>query len=161
MLIGILSDTHGDTSAASIALAILQGQGATFFIHCGDIGATAVLDQMAGLACSAVLGNNDSPALLKYARRLGIECNSPLSEGTMDGKSVAIIHGDDIRLRRQIIQEQRHDYLFLGHTHTRSDERFGRVRVVNPGALYRTATKSVALLDTHNDALRFIDVIEE
>ena len=29
MLIGILSDTHGDTAAASLALAILQGQGAS------------------------------------------------------------------------------------------------------------------------------------
>jgi len=161
MLIGILSDTHGDTSAASLALAILQGQGASFYIHCGDVGTTAVIDKLAGLKCSVVLGNNDNPTLLKYARRLGIDCHSPLAQTTIDGKSIAVIHGDDIRLRRQLIQEQRHDYLFLGHTHTRSDERFDRVRVINPGALYRTATKGVALLDTVNDSLKFIDLVEE
>jgi putative phosphoesterase len=161
MLIGILSDTHGDITAASAALATLQGQGASFYIHCGDIGTPGVLDQMAGLACAAVLGNNDAPSLLKYAKRLGIECGTPMVESTLGGKSIAIMHGDDIRLRRQLIQEQRHDYLLLGHTHCRSDERFGQMRVINPGALYRTAVKSVALLDTATDALRFIDVIDE
>jgi putative phosphoesterase len=161
MLIGILSDTHGDALAARAALTILQAHGATFFIHCGDIGTPAVLDLLTGLPCIAVLGNNDAPSLIKYAKRLGIDCHAPLAEVTQGGKSIAIIHGDDIRLRRQLIQEQRHDYLFIGHTHSRSDDRHGRIRVINPGALYRTAVRGVAILDTQTDSLRFIDVTED
>jgi putative phosphoesterase len=161
MLIGILSDTHGDTHAATAALAVLRDRGASFYIHCGDIGTPAVLDQLAGLPCSAVLGNNDPPWLLTYARQLGIDCRHPLAELTLADKFIAILHGDDIRLRARIIQEQRHDYLFQCHTHSRSDNRYLRVRLINPGALYRTSAKSVALLDTDTDVLRFFDVMGE
>jgi putative phosphoesterase len=161
MLIGILSDTHGDTHAAKSALAILRHRGASYYIHCGDIGTPAVLDQLAGLPCSAVLGNNDPPWLLKYARNLGIDCRHPLVELTLAEKSIAVLHGDDIRLRARLIQEQRHDYIFQGHTHSRSDNRFARTRLINPGALYRTSAKSVALLDTDANLLRFFDVMVE
>ena len=38
------------------------------------------------------------------------------------------------------------------------DSRQGRVRVINPGALYRAARKTVAVLDTVADDLRFLVV---
>ena len=38
--------------------------------------------------------------------------------------------------------------------------RQGRVRLINPGALYRAATKTVAVLNTQTDELRFLTVSE-
>ena len=50
-----------------------------------------------------------------------------------------------------------------GHTHVRRDERIGvgggkTVRVINPGALQRAREKSVAVLDTERDEVRFVAV---
>ena len=50
------------------------------------------------------------------------------------------------------------DYLLHGHTHETRDERVGRTRVVNPGALSRAARYTCALLDPRSDALRFLEI---
>jgi predicted phosphodiesterase len=44
----------------------------------------------------------------------------------------------------------------VGHSHVPSEQRSGRVRIINPGALYRAATKTVALLDLARDRLEFL-----
>ena len=68
------------------------------------------------------------------------------------------VHGDDFSLKKKILLDQDHDYLFLGHTHVRHEERVGKTRVINPGALYRAREKTVALLDTETDKLKFLIV---
>ena len=50
------------------------------------------------------------------------------------------------------------DYILHGHTHCKRDERIGRCRVINPGALHRANPKSVATLDTASDTLTFHDI---
>jgi predicted phosphodiesterase len=45
------------------------------------------------------------------------------------------------------------DYLFHGHTHVARDDRFGPTRVINPGALHRAGTYTVATLDLATDTL--------
>ena len=49
MVLGILSDTHDTADAMTVAVALLQSRGAEFFIHCGDVGSTRILDCLAGL----------------------------------------------------------------------------------------------------------------
>ena len=44
-------------------------------------------------------------------------------------------------------------YLFTGHTHQADDRRQGRTRLINPGAVHRSATPSLAVLDLATDAL--------
>lgn len=160
MLLGILSDTHGHADAAAAGVAALEAAGAAFFIHCGDVGGEEILDILAGRPGAFVWGNTDCDRdeLARYAKRLGIDCLGVFGELTFGDKRVAIMHGDDAALRRRIISGQRHDYLLQGHSHVRDDTRNGRLRMVNPGALYRTSRRSVALLDTETDALRFVDV---
>jgi len=60
---------------------------------------------------------------------------------------------------RRLIREQQIDYLFLGHTHETLHQHEGKVYVINPGALYRASVKSVAVLDTETDEVRFIPVM--
>ena len=38
------------------------------------------------------------------------------------------------------------------------DERLGRLRIVNPGALHRAAQKTVALVDLNTDTVRHLTV---
>lgn len=159
MLIGILSDTHGKTDPLAAALRQLKSRGAEHFIHCGDVGEQNVLDQFAGLSLTFIWGNNDwdVAGLEDYAATLGLSCGGRFADLALGGKTVAVIHGDDAALKRKILDEQRHDYLLLGHTHQFEDTRVGRTRIINPGALYRARFKTVALLDTRSDRLeRFV-----
>ena len=160
MLLGLLSDTHDRADAMAAAVALLQSRGAEFFIHCGDVGSGRILDFLAGLRSAFVWGNcdYDRPALQHYAQLIGVSCYGALADLELAGKKIAVIHGDDHRLKQQLLAEQRHDYLLHGHTHVREDKRVGQVRIINPGALHRASPKSVALLDTAADRLEFIDV---
>jgi putative phosphoesterase len=160
MLLGILSDTHDRVAAAAAGIAALKAAGAESFLHCGDVGGEGVLDLLAGLPVAFVWGNTDwdRAALQRYAQDLGLECFGGFGEIERGGKLIAITHGDDARAVRRVLDGQRHDYLFLGHSHVKADERVGRVRVINPGALHRAREKTVATLDTTSDVLRFITI---
>jgi putative phosphoesterase len=158
VLIGILSDTHDRIDNTVAGLNLLQQAGVSFYIHCGDVGGEPILDQLAGLPAALVWGNNDwdRRTLTRYAESLGIQVFPTLAELELDGKRIAVTHGDDPRLFRQIIDRQQHDYLLYGHSHIRADQRIGSMRIVNPGALHRAKEKSVAVLDTSSDSLRFL-----
>jgi hypothetical protein len=160
MLLGILSDTHDRADAMAAGVAALASRGAEFFIHCGDVGSTRILDYLAGLRSAFVWGNcdYDRPALAHYGQLIGVSCYAGFADLELGGKMVAVIHGDDHKLRQQLLAEQRHDYLLQGHTHVREDKMVGRVRVINPGALHRANPRSVALLDTAADRLEFLSV---
>jgi uncharacterized protein len=160
VIVGILSDSHGRLESTRAALNTLKTAGAEFHIHCGDVGAEPILDQLAGLRVAIVWGNNDwdRRSLSRYAENLGIQVLPALGELELAGKRLAITHGDDGRLVRKVVDEQQHDYLLVGHTHVRADKKVGRVRVINPGALHRAAEKSVAILDLASDHLQFIRI---
>jgi putative phosphoesterase len=160
MIVGILSDTHGRADMAHLAVDKLLENKAEYLIHCGDVGGQDVLDALAGHPSMFVFGNNDydSDELIKYAKILGIACGGTHGKLAFAGKRAAVTHGDDGRLVRRLIQEQQIDYLFLGHTHEKLDRREGKVRIINPGALYRATVKTVAVLDTQSDELKFLNI---
>jgi uncharacterized protein len=160
VLIGILSDTHGRSGPMAAAMAELRRAGAVYFIHCGDVGSTQVLDHMAGESAGFVFGNTDweRAELAAYAQRIGVACHGQLAELELAGKRIAVTHGDDFRLVDRLLAAQAHSYLLMGHTHVREDRRVGQMRVINPGALHRAARKSVALLDVETDGLSFHEI---
>ena len=160
MIVGILSDTHGRADMAHLAVQKLLENRAEYIVHCGDVGGQEVLDALAGHPSMFVFGNNDYDAddLANYAKIIGIACGGTHGKLAFAGKRAVITHGDDLRLIRRLIQEQQIDYLFLGHTHEKLDRREGKVRMINPGALYRAAVKTVAVLDTGTDELKFLKI---
>ena len=157
MILGILSDTHGKADITATAVRCLLDHGAEYLIHCGDIGSESVLDQMAGHPALFVFGNTDwdRPSLSRYAKDLGIVCGGTEGRLAFGGKRIIVTHGDDDSIVRRVIKDQQTEYLLVGHTHYRSDHRQGNVRLINPGALYRAAEKTVAVLDTVTDTLKF------
>jgi uncharacterized protein len=160
VIVGVLSDTHDRVDAMAAAMDLLRRGGAEFFIHCGDVGSERVLDHLAGVPSAFVFGNTDwdRAALQRYAQSIGVACHPSLAELELGGRKLAVTHGDDFKLKQRILAEQRHDYLLQGHTHVPADQRVGRVRVINPGALHRAKEKTVALLDTATDDLKFLQV---
>jgi putative phosphoesterase len=161
MVIGILSDTHGRAAAAAAALTALRDAGATMFIHCGDIGGEEILDLLADTRPALfVWGNTDVDRvdLSNYAAKLGVECRGEFADLEIDGKKIAVTHGDNARLMARVTSGDRYDYLLHGHTHLARDWHLGRLRIINPGALHRAARKTVATLDTADDTLRYLTV---
>jgi putative phosphoesterase len=160
MIVGLLSDTHDRLAPMLAAMNLLQQAGAEFFIHCGDVGSEQIFDQLAGTKSVFVWGNNDwdRKDLGRYAQSLDIQNGETFVELQLDNKLAAVTHGDDAKIVRRVLDEQRHDYLFVGHSHIKVDRRVGKVRLINPGALHRANPKSVAVLDTTTDIVRFITV---
>jgi putative phosphoesterase len=160
MLVGILSDSHDRADTLKLAVAMLGKEGAEFFIHCGDVGGPGVLDQLAGLKAAFVWGNTDweRVPLQRYAQTLGIACYGAVGDLELAGKRFCVLHGDDSALMERSLSSQQYDYLLHGHTHIRRDQRVGKTRVINPGALFRAREKTVAILDLASDQLRFMIV---
>src|SRR5687767_11379217 len=113
MKIGILSDTHNRPDPMRSALALLKDAGAQHYLHCGDIGDRDMLDLLAGLPAGFVWGNTDFDRadLRRYAAQVDVTCFGDFGEIELGGKIIAITHGDDAKLLRRFLDEQRHDYL--------------------------------------------------
>jgi uncharacterized protein len=160
-VIGILSDTHDRADAAAAGIRALRAAGAEFLIHCGDVGGERILDLLAGIPCTFVWGNCDfdRASLADYAQNLGIDCAGEAARLKMSGKRIAVTHGDNPKLLRQIAEaDPGYDYLFVGHTHLAGEQRSGKLRIINPGALHRAAKKTVALVDLKSDTLRYLQI---
>ena len=164
MRLGILSDTHDHRPSMQYAIQALQQRGAGFIIHCGDICSPDLLDCLTGQPAGFVWGNSDPdhPSLHQRAKALGIHCFGDFEEIDALGQKLAVIHGDDKGRMQTILNEQRYDYLLCGHTHVWRDERVGRTRIINPGALKNTKGNAneltCALLDLRNGQLEKITI---
>jgi putative phosphoesterase len=166
--IGLLSDSHGRAARTARAIRLLIDRGADRVIHLGDVGSVEVIDALVERADAAgrltppvhlVFGNCDWDAgsLGRYARSLGIAVDDPVGRLSVDGRVMVYQHGHRDGSMDQALAEQV-DYLCHGHSHRRRDERTGPTRLINPGALFRAAHYTVAMLDVGRDALRFYDV---
>jgi putative phosphoesterase len=161
MRIGILSDTHDQVERTARAVRVLAAEGAACLIHCGDLTGPAIVDACAcaELPSYFVFGNcDDDPAALRRAMALtGATCLGLSGEIELGGKRIAVTHGDSPREVRRLAALGP-DYLFYGHSHHAADERDGPTRRINPGALHRAASWTVALLDLDTDTLRSLTV---
>ena len=164
MIIGIMSDTHGDVKRTVQAIAALKQYSPGHIIHCGDIGSTSVLTELATgfmdpkIPVTLIFGNVDGweSDLTSYWPHITIA--GRVATLTLDGKNIAVIHGDDFNRMFGIIQSAKYDYVFTGHTHERSDVLEGRTRVINPGALHRSREPGCAVLDLSTGKLTYLSV---
>ena len=160
MLIGILSDTHGQHMVVRQALALFDKLGVEHIIHCGDVGGETVFDQLVGRPCMFVWGNMDrqDAGLLAYLDAVGLSIPTDIpTRIELDGKRIAVFHGHERGFQRAV-DSLAVDYIMHGHSHAARDERRGAKRIINPGALHRTRRKTVAVLDTASDELTFYEI---
>lgn len=158
MKVGILSDTHDNLENVRRACAWFAQQGVTLLLHCGDVCGPAVVEALEGYTVYFALGNMDRVNALGMAvDALQGGRLARLHELTLEGKPLALLHGDDDRLLRHCILSGQYAYVIHGHTHRRRDVRQGATRVINPGALggVRLEPRSVAVLDLADDHVDF------
>ena len=159
MRLGILSDTHNQLDRTIRAVAILKTHGAEMLIHCGDLTGPDIVHVCGTLPSTYVFGNNDfdERGLRAAMAATGGTCLGFSGEIVVTGKRVAVTHGDRPSEVRRLLRSLP-DYLLFGHTHVPLFERDGPTRRINPGALHRAATWTVAVLDLATDDVSFIQV---
>ncbi len=158
MLIGILSDSHGEIDRTRKAMRQLVAHGCTKFIHLGDVEIVEVLDELIGFDVSLVFGNCDwGVRLHDHAINVGIDVRDGADVLTIAGKRIAFLHGHDEK-KYQSFLDDGVSYLLHGHTHEKRDEMVDKTRCINPGALHRAAVYTVAVLDPSADSLEFLEV---
>ena len=159
MRLGILSDTHDQVVRTAGAVAQLVAEGAEALIHCGDLTGPAVVRACAALPSYYVFGNNDydEDALRRAITTAGGVCLDRGGEVTFAGRRLAVTHGDSAKEVRRLAAA-RPDYLLFGHSHVPVDDREGPTRWINPGALHRASSWTVAILDLPTDTLRFLEL---
>ncbi len=147
MLIGVISDTHGDVGAIQQAIRILDGFHVSLTIHCGDIG-PEILPLLKGRRIHFVFGNVEaSEPLPEVDRDPEHTFHDQLGMLELEGRHVAFLHGHDVKLLHHTIHSGGLDLVCHGHTHIFSTSREGRTLVLNPGALSRTQNPSLAIVE--------------
>jgi putative phosphoesterase len=159
--IGILSDTHNDSAITQTALQGFQQRGVRTVFHCGDVTSADMVGHFQGFDAYFVRGNMDRQhgQALKAAVKAqpGAHWLGKGDEIALDGKRIALTHGDS-REQYEALLFGEPDYLLVGHTHRRRDERIGPTRVINPGALggVQYEVRSICVLDLTSDQLEVI-----
>jgi putative phosphoesterase len=165
MKVGILSDTHGNLGATAAAAQLMASAGVEVVFHCGDIGGFDVLTELAGIfkplavPVYAIFGNVDiySDEWKFFPSNLGIHLLGRFGEVELDGRKVALLHGDNRTLFRQTVDGGKYDLVFSGHSHEIHDYRVGNTRCINPGAAGRSAPHTCAVLNLDSGSLVILE----
>jgi putative phosphoesterase len=122
--VGLISDTHG-LLRPEVAQ-VFSGVG--MILHAGDVGSTAVLDELELIApVQAVLGNTDSPHEMGLRQSLDL---------MLEGLAVHVSHGHEAGAPTPevLLALYDSDIIVFGHTHRHTLFREGERIVINPGA---------------------------
>ncbi len=165
MEIAVLSDTHNNLKGAEGALNIVRKKGLKTIIHCGDITGPETVALFKDFDAYFALGNMDGDynALSNAVKPMFGEGKiAPFLEIELDGVRLAACHGHTRTLDR-LIESEKYDFVFHGHTHRRRDETVAgassTTRIVNPGALggLKAQPRSFCIVNLETRAVQFIE----
>lgn len=166
MKIGIISDTHDQIQRIIKAVEIFKEEKIELLIHCGDLVSPFTLNYFKDLNCPMkfIFGNNsgDIALHLQVAKKLNLDAEfSNFFSLDVDGRKIAVYHGDFPEITKALINCGSFDCVFSGHDHVARIERYGKVLFVNPGSLldkHKEGMKnpSIAIYDTKADEAKLI-----
>ena len=157
-MLGVISNSYGRADTCSAAVNVFRAGGAAFVVHCGDIGGRHVLDAMGSLPSGFVWGDRDADrmGLMRYGHSVGVECLGIMGDFEFSGKRVVVVHGEDRKLLRRLLDEQQHDFLLCGHDLSVEDYTVGKTRVLNPGPLHGGTGASALLLEPETGKINLL-----
>lgn len=170
MKIGVISDTHDNLISLKKAIEIFKENKITMLIHCGDwVSPFAVefLSQNIDVPIRGILGNNKGDIKRTIQRNAKLKNPIEFVKGDafdleIEGKKIAVYHGDDNLLVSALIASKKYKAIFTGHTHEIRNEIIDSVLVVNPGTTcYAIEGKiidfaSVAIYDSSKNSAEII-----
>jgi len=147
MLLGVVSDTHGQTDYTLDAVRMLESLEVDTVLHCGDVGSAEVVRLFKRWPTHFVLGNVDDAATIRRAvADAGQTFHERYGELELAGVRIALLHGDDSRKFDEVVASGTFDLVCYGHTHVAAIEQFGSTLALNPGALYRAQPHTIAIV---------------
>ncbi len=147
MLLGVVSDTHGNVEHARQGVRMLENFAVERVLHCGDIGSPEIIPLFAAWPTHFVLGNVDGHLSMPVATKLaGQSFHGRFVSLEFAGVKIALLHGDDQRLLNKTIADGLHQLVCHGHTHVARREKIGPTLVLNPGALHRANPHTIAIV---------------
>ena len=163
MHVGVLSDIHDNLSNLDRALAVFRDRGIETLLFLGDFCSpipSRVLGSYQGTV-HCVFGNGDGD---RFAiRGVAADGHDALvlhgewAELELDGRRVALTHYPFYA--QALARTGDYDAVFSGHTHERSQERFGDALWVNPGeVLGWNGRPSVAVWDTEANTVQYVEL---
>jgi len=126
MIIGVLSDTHGDLHPG--VLPLFKGAGVELILHAGDVGGYSVIGELSRIApVMAVRGNVDT---------YGKASELPDEERIIrEGVDIYMTHiGGKPELWLPKLPDPKPQVALCGHSHIALLEELGGVLFLNPGA---------------------------
>jgi hypothetical protein len=156
MKIIVISDTHGNIGRLKHVLGFAKEIGASALIHCGDWdnidSIQAVLE--AKIKLYTTLGNADvNSEILKLLKESGVVFDELFLQVEVGGTKVGISHYKHELVKR--IPEG-FDIGFFGHTHKKEEALYGGVKLINPGAIFRTDKPSFVVYDIDKNKIEFL-----
>ncbi len=153
MLIGIISDTHNNISVFQKAIGKFNRLKVEAIFHCGDWSSFFMLEACKKIKCEffSVLGNNDYDLFEFKGRSVGkIYFGNGHLEKEIDGRRIAMCHGNSAFLLDFLLESGRYDLVLSGHTHIASIEKIRNTLHINPGAPFhsRNNIPGIAIYDT-------------
>lgn len=158
MLVGVISDTHDQIDNIKKSVDIFNQQKVELVIHCGDWVApfTLPLYQNLNAPIKGVFGNNDGDKYrhLVVAKKLdlNIEYEERHLDLDLDGRKIAITHGDYQQWVDAFVKSGDYDAVFRGHNHIKESTIIDKTLLLNPGSLIPVTSKNVrgASIATYN-----------
>lgn len=149
MLIGIISDTHDDTTAIRKAVDYFNAEKVSHVIHAGDITSPFTFEIFRDLKCrfTGIFGNNDGDKLL-LTEKSGSNVHNQPHFITIGGNKIVIMHEPD--LVPALAHSGDFNIIVYGHTHRPVVRKIKDTLVINPGKaarLYR-GDSTLAMLNT-------------
>lgn len=160
MLLGVVSDTHGQIDYCLEAIRMLESFAPAAVLHCGDIGSPEIVPLFHRWPTHFVFGNvdYDADSLREAITAAGQTCHDRFGDLALGGVRIALLHSDDEQKFREACDSGRYDLVCYGHTHVAKQERRGRTLILNPGALYRAPRHTIALVDLPTLTANIVDV---
>lgn len=175
MKIGIISDTHDNLRNTDLVLKALSKAEIDLLVHAGDwdMPFTMRIFTQVKVPIKAVLGNGDTDIqkflyqlqnlpLLKDLKNLDIQ--PEMQDFSVDGRRVAVFHGDDENVSKVIIESQAFDLFCIGHDHKPNIQRNKKTLIVNPGSMVGfTAEQGImpvmyGIYDTRENSAKLVEV---
>ena len=166
MKIAVVSDTRDNYAGFKLLLDKMLVGGARWLFHCGGLGGVEMINLLRPWQVYIVRGERerDWQMIEQALQKARLQASLPTHMTvTMAGKRIGLCRGEDMGLINQWAKSREFDYIFYGHTLRRRDERIGKTRLVNPGALSgpRYQPRSGCLINLETDEVRFVEIPEK
>ncbi|MBS7623983.1 metallophosphoesterase [Candidatus Bathyarchaeota archaeon] len=162
--IGVVADTHDRLHLIDEAVSVLNNEGVDLVLHAGDYVSPFSILRFKPLKAKlvGVFGNNDGDQNLLRRRfeEIGAEIHGRFAEVNAGNKKIALIHGEDERLLKALINSNYYDVVIYGHTHKAEIANVGKTLTINPGEAcgYLSGHATIAILDVEIMKAEIVDL---